>query len=258
MFTQFCRSQGHITNSVRGEGWESLHSAVPIPPHRSSTCDRRTQSKLFSSRGAWRSLFWNLNDWANIPVSVAEMERMWTDKDFLYLDPVRDVWYYRISRSDLRSQGLDLKHFLEPIQVALLATLAFRHFIRSEGERRRISHGSEKRTGTTHPAAKADLGPAPVDWLRGPSSAASQFRADYRPLGNWDSGSAFPDYSALVGLGREMVARLPLAAFLIPGRPSDAPTLQSPDERSSRLPYFGAINLSGCTTRFSMKNSIMC
>lgn len=74
---------------------------------------------------------WTFSDWAAWPDSVNEMEQIWTEDDFLYFDPIRDDWYYRITRSDLRRRNLDLETFLRPIHHVLTTSAEYRHIIES-------------------------------------------------------------------------------------------------------------------------------
>ena len=70
---------------------------------------------------------WTFADWAGYPGSVAEIEKMWTDKDYLYFDAALDAWYYRITRSDLTKAGVSLTEFLRPVHDALVANPDFQH-----------------------------------------------------------------------------------------------------------------------------------
>jgi hypothetical protein len=75
---------------------------------------------------------WVVNDWIGYPDSVQTIESMWKDYDYLYFDEVRDEWYYRLTREDLRKQGIDLRKFLQPLHQTLLGDPRFQHLLRNE------------------------------------------------------------------------------------------------------------------------------
>jgi hypothetical protein len=75
---------------------------------------------------------WVINDWIGYPDSVPVIESMWKDNDYLYFDEVRDEWFYRLTREDLRRQGIDLSKLLQPLHEALLEDRHFQHLLRSE------------------------------------------------------------------------------------------------------------------------------
>jgi hypothetical protein len=62
---------------------------------------------------------WDLNDWLSYSNSLDKVSAMWTDDDFLYFSPARDLRYYRITRSDLQSKKTSLKEFLDPVYKVL-------------------------------------------------------------------------------------------------------------------------------------------
>jgi len=72
---------------------------------------------------------WVINDWIGYPSSVAAIESLFKQNDFLYFDEVRDEWYYRLTREDLRRHGLDLRQFLQPLQLALLENAHFQNLL---------------------------------------------------------------------------------------------------------------------------------
>ena len=75
---------------------------------------------------------WVINDWIGYPASVATVESLWKDNDYLYFDEVGDEWYYRLTREDLHRQGIDLRTFLDPLHRELLAEDHFRHLMKNE------------------------------------------------------------------------------------------------------------------------------
>ena len=76
----------------------------------------------------------SLDDWANYPESVQNIEKIWGEDDYLYFDDIQDTWYYRITRADLRSEHVDLASFLRPIHEALMALPQYNEAI-TEGPR---------------------------------------------------------------------------------------------------------------------------
>jgi hypothetical protein len=70
---------------------------------------------------------WQINDWLSYDESLCKVDALWTDKDFLYFDDTRDVWYYRITRADLEKQHMTLKEFLEPVHEMLLKDSHFKN-----------------------------------------------------------------------------------------------------------------------------------
>ncbi len=77
---------------------------------------------------------WVINDWIRYPNSVAPIESLFKENDFLYLDESRDEWYYRVTREDLRRNGLDLHQFLDTIHAALLKDPHFQNLMKNEPE----------------------------------------------------------------------------------------------------------------------------
>jgi hypothetical protein len=75
---------------------------------------------------------WVINDWIGYPSSVAAIESLFKENDFLYFDEVRDEWYYRLTREDLRRHGLDLRQFLKPLHAALLENPHFQNLLKNE------------------------------------------------------------------------------------------------------------------------------
>ena len=75
---------------------------------------------------------WVINDWIGYPDSITAIESLFTENDFLYFDEVRDEWYYRLTREDLRRHGLDLRQFLEPLHAALLDNTHFQSLLKNE------------------------------------------------------------------------------------------------------------------------------
>ncbi|MGA2902941.1 MAG: hypothetical protein ABSD98_03860 [Candidatus Korobacteraceae bacterium] len=58
---------------------------------------------------------WELQDWLAYPQSAKQVEAVWGDQEFLYLDDRREDWAFRITREDLRRKSLDLTTFLGPM-----------------------------------------------------------------------------------------------------------------------------------------------
>lgn len=75
---------------------------------------------------------WTFNDWATYPASLTDIERLWTDEDFLYFDSVKDTWYYRITRLDLDKQGTTLKDLVLPVHKALTMSPEFERAISAQ------------------------------------------------------------------------------------------------------------------------------
>lgn len=68
---------------------------------------------------------WEINDWLSYQQSLESVGAIWTDNDFLYFDETRDLWYYRITKSDLQGHGT-LKDFLTPTRDLLLKNEEFK------------------------------------------------------------------------------------------------------------------------------------
>lgn len=68
---------------------------------------------------------WQINDWLSYSDSLSKIDSLWTDEDFLYFDDSRDMWYYRITRADLRRSSLTLKQFVDPVHALLLKDIHF-------------------------------------------------------------------------------------------------------------------------------------
>jgi hypothetical protein len=81
---------------------------------------------------------WVINDWIGYPDSITAIDSLFTENDFLYLDEVRDEWYYRLTREDLRRQGFDLRQFLEPLHAVLLENLHFQNLLKNEPQTLRL------------------------------------------------------------------------------------------------------------------------
>jgi hypothetical protein len=75
---------------------------------------------------------WVINDWIKYPDSIAPMESLFRENDFLYLDESRDEWYYRVTREDLHRQGLDLRRFLETFHATLIENPQFQDLVKNE------------------------------------------------------------------------------------------------------------------------------
>ena len=61
--------------------------------------------------------------------TVDDIERLWSEDDFLYFDTLEDQWYYRITRDDLRRKQMDLRSFLRPIYQILVTMAEFNRVI---------------------------------------------------------------------------------------------------------------------------------
>jgi hypothetical protein len=75
---------------------------------------------------------WQINDWLAFPGSVEVVEPLWRETDYLFLDDVRDSWFYKVTRKDLRDNGLDMKGFLEPMHHSLSDDPHFKHLAFAE------------------------------------------------------------------------------------------------------------------------------
>lgn len=85
-----------------------------------------------------------INDWLNYPESLKTVAPLFGDDDYLYFD-ARDVWYYRITRSDLSKGGITLEHFLEPIHDVLTKDSHFQNLQSNEpGILRRVATLKER------------------------------------------------------------------------------------------------------------------
>ncbi len=60
-----------------------------------------------------------LRDWLEYPGSLSVIEELWTDLDYLYFDERQDLWYYQLTREDLRRLNLTLAEFLKPMYQTL-------------------------------------------------------------------------------------------------------------------------------------------
>ena len=49
-----------------------------------------------------------MDDWLTYPESVKKIEGLWTDDEYLYFHSTNDLWYYRITRDDLKRSGATL------------------------------------------------------------------------------------------------------------------------------------------------------
>ena len=72
-----------------------------------------------------------INDWLGYPESLNKADPLFGDDDYLYFD-ARDVWYYRITRSDLAKKGTTLKDFLDPIHDTLTKNDHFKNLQANE------------------------------------------------------------------------------------------------------------------------------
>ena len=100
----------HFTHAARGRGIDVRDPSHPV----------------VASPGGPN---WTLNDWAAYPQSAVDMEKIWTDDDYLYFDPSLDDWYYRITRSDLRNHRIDLRTFLAATAHRLWASPEYQHLV---------------------------------------------------------------------------------------------------------------------------------
>lgn len=53
-----------------------------------------------------------LRDWLEFPDSLMKVQALWTDLDYLYLNPRVERWCYQITREDLDRANVDLLRFL--------------------------------------------------------------------------------------------------------------------------------------------------
>jgi hypothetical protein len=60
-----------------------------------------------------------LNDWLEYPKTLPEIEKMWSDLEYLYFNERADAWYYHITREDLRRSQITLTQFSHPIYEQL-------------------------------------------------------------------------------------------------------------------------------------------
>jgi hypothetical protein len=75
----------------------------------------------------------DINDWLTYPDSLAQVDSLFGNDDYLYFD-ARDMWYYRITRADLSRKGMTLKDFLEPIHETLMNNNHFKNSQSNEPE----------------------------------------------------------------------------------------------------------------------------
>lgn len=60
-----------------------------------------------------------IRDWLTYPESVAPIDGLWTDLDYLYFNDRVDAWFYQITREDLKRLNTSLPEFLRPVYQAL-------------------------------------------------------------------------------------------------------------------------------------------
>lgn len=63
----------------------------------------------------------SITEWLTFP-NLSELERHWTELDFLYFHETNDTWYYRITREDLSRLNLTLEQFIRPVHEKVKQT----------------------------------------------------------------------------------------------------------------------------------------
>src|ERR1041385_4689800 len=60
-----------------------------------------------------------IRDWLGYPESIKTIENLWKQNDYLYFNPRKDSWYYRLTREDLHVIDATLGQFLKPVHDVL-------------------------------------------------------------------------------------------------------------------------------------------
>jgi hypothetical protein len=70
-----------------------------------------------------------VRDWVEYPTSLATIEELWSDVDYLYFNDVTDAWYYQLTREDLAGQQTSLADFLKPVHETLTKSEHFKTLV---------------------------------------------------------------------------------------------------------------------------------
>jgi hypothetical protein len=70
-----------------------------------------------------------VRDWVEYPGSVAPIEELWSDVDYLYFNDRTDAWYYQLTREDLARVHSSLAEFIKPVHETLLQNREFKAVI---------------------------------------------------------------------------------------------------------------------------------
>jgi hypothetical protein len=99
-----------------------------IADSASQTLNRSGRTRAFDLRDPKRVIVTGpggptmvINEWLEFPASLKNLEKAWTDLDWLYFHETNDAWYYRMTREDLARANMSLDKFLRPIYVKLLS-----------------------------------------------------------------------------------------------------------------------------------------
>ena len=71
-----------------------------------------------------------VRDWVLYPASLADIEPLWGEYDYLYFSG-RDAWFYQATRQDLRRAGLTPRGLLDPVHAKLSELPDFRWLVQN-------------------------------------------------------------------------------------------------------------------------------